>query len=343
MPADLPKYVKPIRRGRIVHLYFRHGRAYLRLPRDAASAEFHAAYADALAGIRKPSAKALAEGSVAALVRDYKEAPEYLCLATKTKRDYARQLDRMAGALGPFAASAVRRAHVIRLRNKVAQRGTRAADLFVSVVCRCFEVGLDLGYVDVNPAAKINRINAADEFLPWPVEDRALFEASAPPRHVMSGYMIGLWTAQGLGDALRLARPAYDGKGFTVRRAKTKARGYIPAFSKLRAYLDALPKEAVVFVARADGRRLTVRTFSEDFRAHLDRLGLAHLHFHGLRKTTATALAEAGASGKEIAAITLHATMAMVEHYTRGADQKRLATAAILKLEKAHRRTKHKP
>jgi integrase len=43
-------------------------------------------------------------------------------------------------------------------------------------------------------------------------------------------------------------------------------------------------------------------------------------------------LAEAGRSAHEIMAITGHATLAMVEGYTRGANQKRLAKAAIARL-----------
>ena len=57
--------------------------------------------------------------------------------------------------------------------------------------------------------------------------------------------------------------------------------------------------------------------------------------FHGLRYTAAARLAEAECSLKEIAAITGHKSLAMIEKYTRDADQKRLAGAAILKLQNA--------
>jgi integrase len=40
----------------------------------------------------------------------------------------------------------------------------------------------------------------------------------------------------------------------------------------------------------------------------------ADLHFHGLRKTTSKALAEADATPREIQAVTGHATQQMVEH-----------------------------
>ncbi len=343
MPCELPKYVKAILRNGATYYYFRFRGTYARLPSDPASPEFFAAYAALLEGTQKPpSRKRLIDGSVAAMVVDFKASPEFLGLAPKTQRDYGRALEHLDQALGRFPARSIKRAAIIRLRNKIASRGTRAADFWVSVVSRCFRIGMDLDYVDVNPAEKIDRINEADEFKRWSAEARAAFEASSPPAHLMTAYMIGLYTAQSLGDVLRLARTVYDGQGFAAQRRKTKRSGYIPAFSKLRRYLDKQPKTGVLFVTKADGTRWTERMFSEEFRAWLDGLELRDLHFHGLRKTTSAALAEAGATPHEIAAITLHATIEMVEHYTREADQKRMAKAAILKLEAAHRRTTRK-
>jgi integrase len=341
MPSDLPKYVKRIPRGRRVHLYFRYRGCYTKLPSDPTSSEFFAAYALALEGTEKPSARERCpEGSVNALIRDYKASPEFSALAVKTQRDYARALDHLGRVLGRFQVSDIKRPAIVKLRNKIATHGTRAADLWVSVVSRCFRVGLDLGYGEVNPAEKIGRINEAEEFKRWPTEARAVFEASDPPAHLMTAYMIGLWTAQSLGDVLRLARTLYDGTGFNVRRKKTDRSGYIPAFSLLRSYLDKQPKTGVLFVTKPDGTRWPERQFSEELRAWLDGLGLTDLHFHGLRKSTSAALAEAGASPHEIQSITLHATLEMVEHYTREVNQKQLATAAIAKLELAQRKSR---
>ncbi len=56
---------------------------------------------------------------------------------------------------------------------------------------------------------------------------------------------------------------------------------------------------------------------------------------HGLRKCAARKLAEAGCSEEEIKSVTGHATTRMVEHYTKAANKKRQASAAILKLENA--------
>jgi integrase len=55
---------------------------------------------------------------------------------------------------------------------------------------------------------------------------------------------------------------------------------------------------------------------------------------HGLRKATARRLAEAGCTPHQIAAMTGHQSLKEVERYTRAADQRRLAAAAVVRLEK---------
>ena len=51
-----------------------------------------------------------------------------------------------------------------------------------------------------------------------------------------------------------------------------------------------------------------------------------------LRKSAAKTLAEAGCSAHEIQAITGHRSLAQLQHYTKGADQKVRSMAAIKKL-----------
>jgi integrase len=70
----------------------------------------------------------------------------------------------------------------------------------------------------------------------------------------------------------------------------------------------------------------------------LERIGLPRqLGLHGLRRLTAIRLAEAGCSTHEIAAITGHRTLQMVQEYTRGVRQRTLADVATLRLAKQNR------
>lgn len=345
MPQDdrpLPLYVCAKRVKGRVYLYFRWHGVYARLPGDPASEAFRRAYAEKLASISPERERPLVAGSVRALIRDWKTSPEWAALAPKTQAGYARVLDHLA-PIGEFQADNVRRAHVIRLRNKMAAN-TRTQDLFVQAVSRLFSIGLDLGYTDRNPAARIERLNTAESFEPWPPSARARFEASTMPAWMRTAYMLGLWTGQREGDVLRLARARYDGEAITIRQGRPEARRgkgrkgplvelTIPAARPLRDYLATVSFPGLLFVTLDDGRPVPPTHFRHELRRHLDALGLPDLHFHGLRHTTATALAEAGATDAEIMAITGHTTRQMVTRYTRRAAQRTLAAAAIRKLE----------
>jgi hypothetical protein len=71
-----------------------------------------------------------------------------------------------------------------------------------------------------------------------------------------------------------------------------------------------------------------------------DRIGQAGLSercvTHGLRKAAARRLAEAGCSANEIASITGHVTLEEVARYTKAAEQKKLARAAMVRLAGEH-------
>lgn len=336
----LPKYVKvQPGRGGAVYYYVRHGRSYRRLPGPPGSPEFHRAYADALAAIEAPRRLPAAAGSVAALVIDYKSAPEFLALASKTRRDYARALDHLVAAVGPFPARAIGRPEIVKLRNKIAARGARAGDHFVAVASRCFGVGLDLGYVERNPAAGIARIAAPESHAPWPAPVRAAFEASGPPPHLYTGYMLALWTALRVGDVVRIGRQHDDGAALTIRPGKTtRTSGVdvrVPIAGPLRRHLATLDRTRLVYVTRADGRPVRPDSFSKEMRAWLAGLGITGYTVHGLRHTTGTALADAGASAHEIQAVLGHTTLQMAERYTRRADRHRLAASGMARLEAA--------
>ncbi len=332
MRPTLPRYVQPIKSKGTTYLYFRrHGRRW-RLPGQPGEAEFNARYLELLGQTNtNPELKRIAEGSVAAMVRDYRADDDFLGLKPKTQRDYGRMLD-LFSAIDRHPADAIRRKHIRELRKGLAGKA-RTQKLFTQVASALFNFGIDNDYCSINPAARMKRIGKAKSYVAWSDAQCAAFEASNPPRHLMTGYMIARYAGQRRGDVLKMARTAYDGSCIEVRQEKTDEPLVIPAHRRLRAHLDQLPKDSLLFVVDANGQPLDETSFSKQFRTALDAAGLDHLHFHGLRHSAGRALAEAGCSAHEIQAITGHRTLQMVEHYTKAARQKRLASAAIAKLE----------
>lgn len=86
---------------------------------------------------------------------------------------------------------------------------------------------------------------------------------------------------------------------------------------------------------RADGHSWKDNHFGKVYANTRRTLGLTDdVHFHGLRQSCASRMAEGGASDAEVQAVTGHKTQAMVELYTTGAKQKKLAKGAISHLSR---------
>lgn len=347
--SNLPKYVVaiPDRKG-VVRLYFRVGGKYQRLPDDPTTPSFFEAYAQRLAfvkveprvgkGVAKP-------GTIAALIADFKASPEFTVQLTseRTRVSYAQQLDRLS-CLGTFRVGDIGRSHVLKLRDKIAaKRGTRTADLFIAVARRLFSFAVDREMVAANPLAHIGRVNVEESYAPWTESEFEAFRSSCPPQWAMTAAMLARWTAAARADVLSMCREQYDGASIRYARAKTKRHRVgelvISCHSELKAYLDALPIEVGLLVPDPQGRKWNESAFSKAFRAVLDNAGLKHLHFHGLRHTQATDIAEAGGSEAEIAAVTGHQSPAMVKRYTKRARQEQLAASAIARLETRRRKS----
>ena len=119
----------------------------------------------------------------------------------------------------------------------------------------------------------------------------------------------------------------------TIRQKKTSMVAPIPILPELQAAIDALPNNHLTFLVTEYGKPLTAAGFGVWFRQICDEAGLPkQLSAHGLRKSAATRLAEAGCSVAQIAAWGGWRSLKEVQRYTESADRKRLAQSAATKL-----------
>jgi integrase len=146
--------------------------------------------------------------------------------------------------------------------------------------------------------------------------------------------VLALYTGQRRGDLIALPWTAYDGSTIKLRQQKTGARMTIPVHPNLKVELDAWRSAATstMILTTAHGLPWKPQHVSHMLPIAMERIGLPPLNVHGLRKLAAARLADAGCSMHEIAAITGHRSLSMVQLYTASADQERLAGAAIIRL-----------
>jgi integrase len=125
-------------------------------------------------------------------------------------------------------------------------------------------------------------------------------------------------------------RQFHDGWLNVVVQQKTKEMLSIPCHPILREALDAVRKSSgPIITNRFDRAYSTGDGLSDAFRERLRSLDIHDYSVHGLRKNAGGAVAEAGCSPHEIAAILGHRTLSMVQKYSKSADQKRRAKSAI--------------
>lgn len=288
----------------------------------------------------KPAEQRRAD-TLADMIDAYKNSPEWRGLAPRTQVNYAIYLRPLEKA-GKIDPNNLMRRDVLELRDSIsATSGNAAANAFVTCARQIYNWGIDRERVETNPALKIKKLETGN--LPAWSQEQADAALAGLPEHLRRVVVLAMFTGQRRGDLCKMTWADYDGQRIRVVQQKTDASLKIPVHPDLKAGLDAWKAEtsvALTILADGHGKPWNPNNLSYHMPAALARLqppeGVelpTDLNVHGLRKLAAANLAEAGCSTKEIAAITGHETLAMVELYTKSANQEHLATAAIHRLQ----------
>lgn len=271
-------------------------------------------------------------GSMAALIEAYRASPEWRALRPKTHSDYLHHLDRLAG-YGEAQARSVRRGMVVRIRDAVAAAsGPAAANKFVRVASVLMEWAVSREWIETNPAARIPALQGG-HLRAW-TDAEFVRTVDKLPEALRRVFVLARYTGQRRGDLIAIRWSQYDGQTLRLKQAKTGAELAIPIADGLRAELAGWPRTAPQILTTERGAAFSAQRLSHRIRHAVREIdpALRGLNAHGLRKLCAASLAEAGCSAHEIAAITGHATLSMVQLYTRSARQEQLAGAAVARL-----------
>jgi integrase len=316
----------------------RHGRArfYLRragfkrvpLPGLPWSPEFMQAYETAMAGERQEiGLRRTKPGTVAAAVTGYFGSLAFATLAATTRITRRRILERFREEHGDKGIATLARMHVERMVNqKVKQPGT--ALNFLVTLRGLMRHAISIGLRSDDPTIGVRgpKFRSAG-FYSWTEEDIATFEAKHPiGTRARLALALLLYTAQRRADVIQLGRQHLREGLLHIRQSKTGKPLAIPLHPELRAVLDATRSEHLTFLVTREGKPFHADAFTHWFKRKCQAAGLpARASGHGLRKAACRRLAEAGCSASIIMAISGHATLREVTHYTAAAEQIRLA------------------
>jgi integrase len=329
----LPRYVHGFldRHGKPRFYFRRAGFNTVPLPGLPYSPEFMAAYEAALAGQRsEPAARAI-PSTMNALALSFFASPAFATLRPSTRNAYRWTIERFCREHGDKRVAPLRREHVVKL---MASRTPGAANKLRKALRAMMKHAVDVGLRADDPTAGIraNRAKTAGGFHSWTDDEIAQFEAHHPiGSRARLAMALLLYSGQRRGDVIRMGPQHVRGGALYVKQEKTGVELVIPVHPVLAAIIAAVPRGHLTFLTTKSGRPFETSTFGHWFRDRCDEAGLPHCSAHGLRKAAARLLAEAGCTAHEIGAITGHASLGELVRYTKAADQRHLAEAAMAK------------
>jgi integrase len=359
MKRDLPKYAyrDVDRYGRSRH-YFKPPRgSKIRLPDDATSEEFHAAYAAAIATI------SVAPPPPQRTVTPPKQKTlRWLCIEYMSSRTFKRLDPRTQyvrrGILErcmlepvrpdakeifadyPLAFFTAKSVKVLRDRkDEFPESANGRVKALRQVFAWAIEDEID-DVVTFNPARDVSYLKSASEgFHSWTIAEVELFEAAHPiGSSARLAFALLLYTGQRRSDIIRFGRQHVRHEWLRFTQFKNRNRKpvtlEIPLVPELRRIIDASQCGDLTFLVTAFGSPFTANGFGNRMRKWCDEAGLEGCSAHGLRKAATARLAEIGCTDAEIMSITGHTTRKEIDRYTKGVRQRHLAENVLVRMNK---------
>ncbi|MEZ7136876.1 tyrosine-type recombinase/integrase [Komagataeibacter sp. SM21] len=273
-----------------------------------------------------------AQGSVESVIRSYRQSIEFKQTrpaTQKIKQYYLCELD----IFRDMPIQDIKRRNILAIRDMIAScRGHGASNGFLSIVRSFFGWAVTRDWIEVNPASGI-RMLPSKPLPTWTPE--IVQQAMGSLNHALQRAIImALFTGQRRSDLCRMKWSDISGNFIHVIQGKTGTALKIPIHPKLAIYLDQWRHSGEFILTNTNGDPWKPNSITSSLsEASLSGRIPPGFNIHGLRKMSATLLAEAGCTTHEIAAITGHKTLAMVQHYTIAASQEKLAKDAIARID----------
>jgi len=336
-------FANPDRKNGVVRHYFRRpGAKAVRLPGMIGSEEFNRAYEMALAGMAdaaKPEIgpRRTAPGTIDALVVSYYRSDAWLGLDEETRKTRRRGIEKFRERHGDKRVALLRREHVEKMLAEI--EGQSARRSWFKAVRPLLQHAVPI-MLKGDPTFGIAtpKLPKTKGHHPWTEAEVAQYRARWPcgtQQRLVMEFAFESYSRRG--EVVRLG-PQHlytgtDGEPW-IRLARTHGSKDvdIPVSPELMAAIDAMPKAHLTFIVTAYGKPRSKFGLGTDFAQWARAAGLPdRCRLHGLKKAGMSQGADAGMTTHELMNQSGHRTLAEVERYTQGADQKKLAASGMAK------------
>jgi len=338
MKKTLPKYCSyaPCRKkGPYIYFIKDGSRVTMpgRFPFDREDGTFWAKYAECLKG---QAALNIGRRTLGELIKKYRASDEFNALrAGSTQKTYDRYLNRLNDRAGTVLVRRFKKPDLIALRNAFKDKPA-TANYILTVATVVFEEGVNLGWIEHNPARGVRKVELnTEQRLPWSEHDIRRLHEIAHPRESLAIELCAN-TGQRISDVLNIkwdqlqTSNEFGGKlGIHVIQEKTGAELFVPFTARLCKFLEEADRDGEYIISnKVTGEKLAYTGIEQAVRKLREKLGIKKT-IHDLRHTAAHGLAAAGCNVEQIQSITGHTNSAMVKRYANSTLQGKTAVKAI--------------
>jgi len=329
METKLPFLHAERSRFGVTYYYVRVNRGRrIRIKGDFGTPEFLAHYHEVLATEAPPppdTSDRFVSGSFGWLIKEWKKSADWSAAALSTQNHRNVFLEQVISLYGDVPFRGIRRQQILEERDRRSGKPF-AANNYVKTMRALFRWALDRGYVEENHAQRVPFLKTKTPgFRPWTMEDVGRFRQCWPlGTRQRVALEVLLNTGLRRGDAVRLGPQHVTDGVASIRTEKTRMEVHIPILPALQEALDKGPIGESTFIVRWDGKPMVKESFGMWFGEACSVAGVKG-SAHGLRKTAATIMAEAGGTERELMAFFGWSTTSQSQVYTRQADKRLLA------------------
>jgi integrase len=268
-------------------------------------------------------------------VAAYFSSPQFKGLSPSTQATYRAIIERFRREHGHRRVATLQREKLAEMLGNRASTPSAANNWLRMVrMLMQFAIFINLRSDDPTRGIKTLKVRSAG-FLTWGEDQIAAYRKThALGTKARLALELLVNTGQRRSDVVRMGRQHIRDGILSLRQQKTGVLIEIPVLPEMQAALEAMPKsEHLTFLTTEFGKPFTAAGFGNWFRDRRKEAGLAKGYAaHGLRKAAATRHANSGATAHELMAWFGWTTLKEAERYTRAANRRRLAQAAMRKL-----------
>lgn len=282
------------------------------------------------------------KGRMSEMIAAYIDSAEFDALKPETQRDYQRYLtffDRIAGQFDPRE---IQSSHIAGLKDRFKKKAPTYNHLH-SVLKTLWKWGIERDWAVVNPVLSVARMKVqSDGHKPWPAWAWELAMTHLR-RECRDACILGRYTGQRLRDVLAMDLTKVEDGGITVVQSKTGKGLFVPLHSAVLPVIEEARRRGHMrLVAKNTGLPYTTLQFQAMWTREMAKEPLARIRregfsFHGLRKTITNEIFESGGDAKRVSSIT-GMSMPMAAHYSKGANQPKLARETMAMIDKKDRK-----